>query len=128
MKDELSKFWNHLAHLDKPEPLEDACKKAGLEWYSEYGGGCEPLEIWIGKMKKYQTKRFVRKIMRNSSFQEQFILSPDFYHLYLLKTKTKHPAIKSLFGRDSAFSILNWPEMYAKRRRMEPVGYKNPKV
>jgi hypothetical protein len=128
-EDKLEKFWTLLAQTNEPIPLEDACKKAGLTWYNEDGiEGCDELEIWIGKMKRYQSKKFIKKIMRNKKFQQEFILSPDFLHLYLLKTKAKHPALKQLYGRDSTFSLLNWTEMYALRRKQEPIGFKNPKV
>lgn len=117
-EDKLSKFWYMLQNQKEAIPLEDACKKAGLTWYSEFGGGCDELEEWlIPAIKKYQTKKFIKKIMRDKGFQSHFVMSQDFWKLNLLRTKTKHPAIKQLFGQDSTFHLLNWTEMEAIRRR-----------
>jgi hypothetical protein len=116
---EINELWLVLEEADKPMELKEACGKAGLHWYDENGGGCNELEEYINHIRKYQSKRFLRKIMQNTTFQRTFIESNDFMILYLLKTKTKHPAIDMLFGPDSAFSILNWTEMRANRRRYD---------
>ena len=120
----LSKFWQLLEHEEGKIPLEDACIKAGLTWYSEFGGGCEELEEYIHSIKKYQTKKFIKKIMRNEEFQEKFVLGKDFWKLNLLRTKAEHPALDQLFGQDSTFKLLNWTEMSEIRRKADPIGFK----
>ena len=120
MIDKLDKLWNLLQWEQKGIPLEDAVKKAGLEWYNEYGGGNDDLVDFINRMKKYQKKGFLKKIMKDKKFQEKFISSDDFYHLYLLR-KTTHPAVTMLFGKDSSFKLLNWSEMWNLRRKLDIV-------
>ena len=115
----LDEFWLTLEEADEPMPLEVAVTLSGLEWYTEGGGGNDELLKYIMSTKTYQTKRFISKILRNNKFQRKFLLSEDFWKLYLLKTKTKHKAIDMLFGKDSTFSLLNWTEMAATRRKYE---------
>lgn len=119
----LNKLWVLLEHEKEGMKLEDAVKRAGLEWYTEAGGGNDELVDFITRMKKYQSKRFIKKIMKDKRFQAKFVGSDDFYHLYLLR-KTKHPAIDMLFGENSTFKLLNWQEMMAIRRRKDklPTG------
>lgn len=119
-EDKLSKLWEFLRYQKEKIPLKDAVKKSGLEWNSEGGGGNDDLVDFIQRMRKYQTKKFIRKIMRDKIFQERFITGDDFYHLYLLR-KTTHPGIDMLFGVDSTFKLLNWSEMYHLRRKLDIV-------
>lgn len=109
-----------LEHEKEGVKLKDAVIRAGLDWYDENGGGNDELVDFITKMAKYQKRKVIKKFLRDDKFQERFIMSDDFYHLYLLR-KTKHPAIDMLFGQDSTFHLLNWTEMYAIRRRKDEV-------
>ena len=115
MKD-MNKFWLILEERNGTIGLKEACLKGGLEWSDAYGGSCPELERFIRQMLKYQTKHFIKRILKNKKFQEKFVASDDFYRLYLLKTKARHQAIGMLFGEDSSFKLLNWEEMYAMRK------------
>jgi len=112
----LETLWAVLENEKPGIKLKDAVKRAKLEWYSEYGGGNDELVDFIHKMKRYQTKKFIKKVIRNSKYALNFAQTDDFYHLYLLR-KAKHPAIEMLFGVNSTFKLLNWESLYDLRKK-----------